>query len=245
MSLTNLVGNRVSREEIYSLATPPGSRTHIPIPHSDLLHLMDQELYSQGIEIVADEHVLDQNGDRYFGMFALKSLDDLTHCFVGVINAHDKSIAAKIIIGERVFICSNKTYFGQIKLSNKHTMNISNRLPRLVEDGVSRALKIASVQQERVNKYRSTRITNDKAENLIIDLWRQNAIPSAAISKIVAQFENPKFPEVFLKDGHTLFTLQNATTEIIREKSFNNLMTNIGRSERLIEVLDKAALQLN
>ena len=242
--LTNLVGNRVNRQDIYSLPLPPGTDTHIPVAHSRLLDLVDIELHNQGIEVIEDEHILDNNGDRYFGLFALKSTDGLQHSFLGLRNSHDKSVSAGIITGQRVFVCSNMLFDGQIKIGLRHTQNIESKLPYMVEDAISQAINITSYQKKRLDDYRTVKISNNQSENLIIQMWRRGAIPSSAISKIVQEFEVPSHND-FLEDGKSLWRLQNAATEILRAKSANILHTNIHRTKKLVDVLDNAVRMIN
>jgi hypothetical protein len=164
--LTQLIGNRVSRSEIYSLATPPGTKTHVPVPHSTLLDLVDLELHHKGIEVVESEHVLDNGGNRYFGLFALKSTDGLQHTLLGLRNSHDQSVSASIVCGSRVFVCSNLMFDGEIKLGLRHTLNIESKLPNMMDDAISRAINITSFQKDRLDGYRTTKITDDQADLL-------------------------------------------------------------------------------
>lgn len=237
--LTNLIGNRVSRSEIYQLSTPPGTKTHVPVPHSTLLDLVDIQLHSQGLDVVESEFVLDNDGNRLFGLYAIRSEDRIQHSMLGIRNSHDMSVSAGVITGQRVFVCSNLLFDGEIKLGHRHTQNIESKLPYMVEDAVSRAINITSYQKKRLDDYRTVKITNEQAENLIIDFFRKGAIPSAAISKIVKEWEQPSHSE-FLEDGKSIWRLQNAATEIIRPKSANLLHTNINRTKKLIEILDVA-----
>ncbi len=242
--LTNLVGNRVCRSEIYGLATPPGTQTHVPVAHSTLLDLVDKELNNQGIDIVESEFVLDNDSNRLFGLYALHSEDGLQHSMLGLRNSHDMSVSAGIITGQRVFVCSNLMFDGEVKLGHRHTQNITSKLPSMIEDAVSRAINITSFQKDRLDKYRTTKLSNNQSENLIIQMWRRGAIPSSAISKIVREFEEPSHKE-FLEDGKSLWRLQNAATEVLRPKSANLLHTNIYRTKKLVDILDNAVRQLN
>jgi hypothetical protein len=242
--LTQLLGNRVSRSDIYQLSTPPGTETHVPVPHSTLLDLVDLELHHKGIEVVEDEHVLDSGGNRYFSLFALRSNNSIQQTFLGLRNSHDMSVAASIVTGSRVFVCSNLMFDGEIKLGLRHTLNIEAKLPNMIDDAISRAINITSFQKERLDNYRTTKISNEKAENIIVDMWRKSAVPAAAIAKIVQEFEDPSHDE-FLEDGKSVWRLQNAITEVIRPKSANLLHTNIQRTQKVVQILDNQVRKIN
>jgi hypothetical protein len=237
MSLTNLVGNRVKREDIYSLATPPGSRTHYTIPHHKLMDRVESELYTQGLEIIEDEHVLDNNGNRYFGMYSLTSIDGLQSTLVGIRNSHDMSVSAGIVCGKSTFCCSNLLFSGEVRLGTRHTKQILSRLPRLIEDAVSKAINITNYNKQRLDDYRTVQITNHQAENIIFDAYRNGVCPASKIAPINEEWLSPSHPE-FLVDKQSVFRLEQAFTEQLRPRSANLLHNHINRTQKLVEVLD-------
>ena len=86
------------------VATPDGTDSHTPIPHYALVDETHAALDRAGLEVETEEHALARGGLRYFGGFALKGNDikaDDRRLVLGLRNAHDKSFAASICIGNQ------------------------------------------------------------------------------------------------------------------------------------------------
>jgi hypothetical protein len=242
--ITQLYGtNKVTRSDVFNVQIPPATRSHIPIPHSHLLDLLDSEINKFGLDVVDEQHILDFNGQRYFGLFALKSTDGLQHTMVGIRNAHDKSITAGIVTGQRVFVCSNLCFDGEIRLGRKHTTNIERDLPFLIKDAISNAIDVTDRQKERLDKYRSTKLIDPQVDLLTVQMYRDGAIPSSAIGKIIKEWDEPSHDE-FRADGHSVWRLLNAVTEVIAPKSINMLHSSVGKTQKVVNILDNAVLQL-
>jgi len=239
MALTNLIGNRVSRSEIYDLPTPvPASDTHYPIHHKMMLNLLEKEIFQRGLNIEESEFVLDKNGMRLFGLYKLSSDSEVQSSMVGIVNSADMSTSASILSGTSVHICSNLLMDSDFKIGLRHTANILQKLPTMVSRGVQFALSSMSLQEKRYQDYISTPIKDSIAENIIIQLWRVGAIPAASIAKIVAENENPTHQEFISNGKRTLWTLQNSCTEILRPSSPGLLHSYVDRTSKIIEVLD-------
>jgi hypothetical protein len=242
--LTGLMGsNRVTRNDVSNIHTPMATQTHVPIPHSHLLDLVDAEIIRNDLDVVEEQHILDVDGQRYFGLFGLRSKDGLQQTLVGVRNAHDKSISASIVTGQKVFVCSNLCFDGEIRLGRKHTANIERDLPLLIEDAISNAIDVTDHQKERVDKYRSTKLINPQVDLLTVQMYRDGAIPSSAIGKILKEYEEPSHSD-FVDDGYSVWRLQNAVTEITAPKSINMLHSSIEKTQKVVNILDNAVLQL-
>ena len=242
--LTGLMGtNKVTRNDVFNVDTPQPTRSHIPIPHTHLLDLVNNEINRVGLDVVDEQHILDANGQRYFGLFGLRSKDGLQHTMIGIRNAHDKSITAGIVTGQRVFVCSNLCFDGEIRLGRKHTANIERDLPFLIEDAISNAIDVTNHQKERVDKYRTTKLIDAHADLLTMQMFRNGAIPSSAIGKVIKEWDEPSYDD-FKEDGKSVWRLQNAVTEAIAPKTANMLHTNVSRTQRVVNILDRAVLQL-
>ena len=111
--------NKVSLEEIAKVKTPAPTKAHFPIPHADLIESVRAALVSQNYEILEEEHALARKGLRYFGGFAVTSPDvagERRRLVVGVRNAHDKSFAAAIVLGNQMMVCDNLCFSSEVKL---------------------------------------------------------------------------------------------------------------------------------
>ena len=112
--------NKVDSEQLAGVQTPEGTNSHTPIPHHHLVKMTREALDIAGLEVTEEEHALARGGLRYFGGFALKGTDvtgEDRQIVLGLRNAHDKSFAASIAVGNKMMVCDNLCFSSDIKLA--------------------------------------------------------------------------------------------------------------------------------
>src|SRR5271170_7786217 len=100
--------NLVKRRDVESVPTPRSTATWTPIPHTTLIHRVEQALTANNLKIGSYAHSLTHDGMRYFGLMEIQNRqagsDD--YCWVmGLRNSHDKTFPAGITAGASVFVC--------------------------------------------------------------------------------------------------------------------------------------------
>ena len=129
--------NKVEFEQLKNVATPDGTDSFTPIPHARLVELTHEAINRAGLSVAQEEHSLGRGGLRYFGGFALKGLDidgSDREIVLGLRNAHDKTFAASVCVGNRMLVCENLCFSSDIKLARRHTTNIFADLPRVLSE---------------------------------------------------------------------------------------------------------------
>jgi len=215
--------NKVDFETLIGVETPEATATHMPIPHYSLVKMTRRAIENAGLEIVQEEHALARGGLRYFGGFALtgKGIDGEDRQIVlGLRNSNDRSFAAAICIGNRMMVCENLDFSSDIKLARRHTVNILADLPRVLADAVSRVVSHWNDMGNRIERYKTTAITCEQAENLLVKLVDAKAIPPRDFYKSVLEFRAPRHEEF---EGDHLWNLYNAVTENLKGSDLSKL----------------------
>jgi hypothetical protein len=215
--------NKVNAEQLIGVKTPDASDRFTPIPHSNLVELTREAIGRAGLSIETEEHSLARGGQRYFGGFALKGLDiegSDRQIVLGLRNAHDKSFAASICVGNRMMVCENLCFSSDIKLARRHTTNIMADLPRILADAVGRVVSHWNDMGNRIESYKQTEISRERAADLLVDLVDSKAFPSRDIYNAVQEFRNPRHEEF---KGGTLWTLYNSITENLKGGDLSKL----------------------
>ena len=215
--------NKVNAEQLASVFTPEKTDSFQPIPHFGLVELTREAIGRAGLSISQEEHSLARGGQRYFGGFALSGLDITgadRQIVLGLRNAHDKSFAASICVGNRMTVCENLCFSSDIKLARRHTTNIMTDLPRVLADAVGRVVSHWNDMGNRIESYKQTEITRDRAADLLIDLVDSKAFPAREIYNAVQEFRNPRHEEF---KGGTLWTLYNSVTENLKGGDLSKL----------------------
>ena len=230
--------NKVNAEQLASVFTPEKTESFQPIPHFGLVELTREAIGRAGLSISQEEHSLARGGQRYFGGFALSGLDITgadRQIVLGLRNAHDKSFAASICVGNRMMVCENLCFSSDIKLARRHTTNIMTDLPRVLADAVGRVVSHWNDMGNRIESYKQTEITRDRAADLLIDLVDSKAFPAREIYNAVQEFRNPRHEEF---KGGSLWTLYNSVTENLKNSDLSKLPF---RTMQTQSIFDKVA----
>ena len=219
-------------------ATPDGTDSHTPIPHFSLVDETHAALERAGLEVEQEEHALARGGLRYFGGFALKGNDikaDDRRLVLGLRNAHDKSFAASVCIGNQMMVCENLCFSSDVKLARRHTKNIVADLPRVLSSAISRVVSHWSDMGKRIDAYKGIEVAKANAADMIIDLVDAKAFPARDVYKAVKEFETPRHEEF---KGGSLWTLYNGITEHLKGGDLSKLPQ---RTMTVQSVFDKLA----
>ena len=228
--------NKVNFEKLVGVDTPEATESHTPIPHADLVTMTRDALGRAGLSIIEEEHALARGGLRYFGGFALTGSDingTDRNIVLGLRNAHDKSFAASIAVGNRMLVCENLCFSSDVKLARRHTTNILNDLPRVLSSAVSRVVAHWNDMGRRIEAYQQTEVQS--AADLLVELVDSKAFPARDIYNAIEEFRNPRHAEF---KGGSLWTLYNSITENLKGSDLTKLAD---RTMRVQSVFDKMA----
>lgn len=241
--------NAATREQIEAIETPKAEGIWHPIAHDYLISELHKRLPNFGMTVVAEAYGLFYNkkqgteGDRMFGLMQVEPTfsilddddkhDDYSLVF-GVRNSHDKAFAAGVCCGLSVFVCDNLSFSGEITLARRHTTNIMNDLPNIINSAVANLVDMRHTQATRIEAYKETELTNNHAKALILDGFTAGAINSTRIVKVLAEWNEPRHDEFKPRNVWSLF---NGVTEVLKDSSLVELPN---RTTRLHALLDNA-----
>jgi hypothetical protein len=215
---------KVAREQVECSLTPERTRTWTPIGHHRLLEQVEDSLTGVGVRIVNEAHALSADHNRYFGLLEVVNGRQHGDCglVLGLRNSHDKSFPAALVVGTGVFVCDNLSFSGEIKIARRHTRFIERDLPGLVQLAVGRLGDLRGLQDQRIAKYKATRLSNMRAHHLIVKALEARVIPATAVPTAVAEWRRPSHSE-FTEGGRTAWRLFNSLTESLKGRSLDAL----------------------
>jgi Domain of unknown function (DUF932) len=225
----------VSFDDLMHAATPEATRTHMPVPHHEIVALVRDALSYYEHEIVEEHHALMPDGRRYFGLMTLRSQYDDYADTVGLRNAHDKSFAIGIAFGSRVFVCDNTAFIGDHIIARKHTSKAKRHLPGLITEIMQPLHLQRRKQSEKFQTYKATRISDETADHAIMTLYREGVINAMRIAHILMRWERPQH-DWGEKSAWRLF---NAATSALADGA-----DRPARTAKLHEVIDGVCAQV-
>ncbi len=205
-----------TRQDLSLVPTPDPTATWTPIPHEALLNVAAENLERSGYRIVSERHALNREGGHYFGLLEVRNGHDETDrsLMIGLRNSHTKDLSAGMAVGNKVFVCDNLSFSGEIRIARMHTKHILEDLPRMVEATMGRLAEVRHLQDRRIAAYRERELTNSEFNDLLIQALDCRAATATALPKILESWRHPEHPEF---KERSLWSAFNAFTQHYKE----------------------------
>lgn len=231
-------GELVPYEALRELETPPATATHVPIEHHRLIDLVRGTLSMFGHSIVEEHHALDHDNQRYFGLMELRSPYTGYRDTLGLRNSHDKSTPIGIAFGSSVFVCSNLAFIGDHVIRRRHTANAKRELPGLLMEIIEPLAIQREAQAKTFDRYRGTLLTDQQADHLTMQLYRQGVYGVQRIADVAREWDTPTFAEFEERNAFRFF---NGVTYALNGR----IAENPAATARLHQVIDGVCATIN
>ena len=227
----------VDRRTVYDVPTPQGTATWYPLAHAALVHEVESQLESAGFDITGESHAISHEGHRYFGLFEVQT-PGMSHrdysWTVGIRNSHDKTYPAGLVAGTKVLVCDNLSFCGEVRISRKHTKFAVRDLRQLTARAVGQLGDRFHHVDQRIAAYRSHRVTDKQAHDLVIRAIDCRAITPTQVPEVLQEWRKPSHEDFRPRSAWSLY---NAHTEAFKGI---NPHTVIARCDALHGLLDTA-----
>lgn len=237
----------VNRAEMAQLITPPPMGTnHHPYPFADYVDNVTDALSDSGLRILTEEYAVSNDDNRMFGLLEVGPLEgqlitaDDWKVVVGLRGSHDQRIPRGLVIGTQVMVCSNLCFHGNItQVKTKQTTHIGERLPLMLREAVQHIPQMADFQQEVFEKWRNHRLTDQQANDMLVEMYLRGAFSSPQLTAAINEFYEPTFGE-HMEDGRTAWTLFNASTQALKPTGSSTNMNLVhDRSRKVSDYLEE------
>jgi len=206
---------RLTREELALVPTPPGTATHRPVPHHEVVDALVDTLGFRHIAPVRQEYAVSKDGMKMFGIMELETTFQGCRFAIGIRNAHDKSMRLAMTVGYKVMVCDNMAFSGDFTpVLAKHSKNFN--LIHSLEIGVSDMQRNFVPMTEQVNRWRDSQLTDVTARLVIYQAFIEAEldIPKHLAVPVHKLYFNPEHEEFAPR---TMWSLSNAFTSALKE----------------------------
>lgn len=205
----------IPRNRLADIEAPEPTDTWKPIKHNDLFDTLEECLNDKEIEVSSQEIAVQKEGNVMFGVMNLNREYDGFCAALGIRAANDKSMAIRIAVGIRVFVCDNLSFSGDlIALNRKHTKNLD-----IKEEIVNAIIKYEhhlGTYVANVDKMKGVDISDVQAKSLIHDIYFDGIMPVKTMKKVSSLYFDPQHDDF---KERNLWSLNNAFTSIIKPMS--------------------------
>ena len=204
-----------SEDEVRAVPVPERTQTWVPVSHGLLLDRVQGEIEGLGLRIVNKAFGLWNEGARMFGLLEVQN--GCTHddygLLIGLRNSSDMTFPVGIAMGARVFVCDNLSFNSEIVLKTRHTLNVMDRLPLLVNRAMGMLINHRHQQDLRIDAYKNTPLNDVNAHDIMIRAIKSKVIAGSGITKVAAEWDTPSYP---CFQERSVFSLFNAFTEALK-----------------------------
>src|SRR5689334_13130127 len=152
----------LTRQELALVPTPASTPTHQVIPHVEIVNSLEEQLGFRHIALTKEEYAVSKDGKNFFGVMTLDQGINGASFALGVRNSHSKQFRLSIVVGLRVFVCSNLCFSGDFNIVlAKHSKNFS--LKNAISISIDEAQRGFEPMQIAVEAWLETTVTDDQA----------------------------------------------------------------------------------
>lgn len=244
--------SNINRSELALVPTPAARGAyHKPYPFSAYVDDIEQGLELAGLKIVQQEFELSNDRQAFFGALevAPKEGDLITanewRLLIGLRGSHNQRIPRGLTLGSQIMVCSNLCFSGSIgTINTKQTLNMSERLPTLINDALARVPELAQLQDKKFGAYKKLELTSQLGDSALVSLYRKGAMNSAQLARAICEWSKPSYEEHKQYDTNgkvwSGWRLFNAVTESQKPTgSVVNTDTIRQRTEVLTDFMDQ------
>jgi len=214
------------RSELQHLVTPaPMGPRHRPYAFDNYVNDVEESLARIGWVVNDQEYEITHEGKRLFGAMEIAPEvltgellnEEEYRVLVGLRGSHDQSVARELVLGNKIVVCSNLLFSGDItKFSTKQTTNIVRRLPRLISDSIGHIPAMVEHQHNKLEQYKNYEFSNPRGgDAALVEIFRQGGLSGAQLGKAIKEWDDPSYPE-HAQYGKSAWLLMNSVTEALK-----------------------------
>jgi hypothetical protein len=190
-------------EEVKAVPVPRNTDTYEAISHINIIDAVMTCADQYNLPVKSAKYGLTKDGSRMFGVvdFEAGSLEGMGW-MIGFRNSYDKSMAAGICSGTRVFVCDNMAFSGEFNVTRKHIPG--NEF--IMEIRSSFSSLPANLEQiaESVNLMKAQYIEPDYAKLFIFEAVNRGYIPASQLTEVWKEYTEPRHEEFIDPTKHNL-----------------------------------------
>jgi len=227
--------------QLGQIPTPQGEgRFHRPYPFHTYVEDVESALDRVGFDVLERDLEVTKDQNRFFGALAIaprngspvvtventdgdsgiqqyRQNDAGYELLVGLRGAHDQSLKREMVLGDKIFVCSNLAFSGTIgSIATKQTTNIHRRLPGLISSAVALIPELAEQRADQFEAYKKYQFSNPRGgDAALVEIFRQGGLSGAQLAKAILEWDHPTYKE-HAEFGKSAWLLRNSVTQALK-----------------------------
>lgn len=223
---SNLMGvSELKYRELSHIPLPERTKTYTPLGHKDLVDFTEEltgKLLGSDWKKDGEKFGIAREGKQLFGYHSYKKVNsnEDTSLTIGFRNSYDKSMSAGFVMGERVLVCSNLMFVGEVKRMRKHTGEAGKAIRHLLYDLIDEGLEKRLDIRKEIERFKLQPLDNDKAWQLMGLLFGNNILSPRNMPVVKREWIKPSQDH----GDESLWRLYQACTFALKEASPQTIM---------------------
>jgi len=194
----------VTRADLQSLATPEPTETFKPIPHIELVNMLELVLRQNQIHISEEQFAIRRDGSVLFGVLQLAYGETADgRAALGLRTANNKTMSIQLCAGLSVFVCDNLAFRGDmIALRRKHTSGLNLRIE--LAGAVLRFQEHFGRLAREVEQLKTRALPDIEAKALIHDAFAGGLMPVRFLPEVSHGYFEPEMAEFAPRNAWSL-----------------------------------------
>jgi hypothetical protein len=201
---------KLTRQELALVPAPQSTSTHQVVPHSEIVNALEEQLSFRHIAISSEEYAIGKDGNNFFGVMTLDQGIEGGSFALGIRNSHSKAFRLSIVVGIRVFVCSNLSFSGDFSIVlAKHSKHLN--LKHSISIGIDEAQRGFDPMRKTVESWRAKQVTDDDARLCVFKAFVEDQLdaPKHLAKQVWQNWLQPTHDDF---QPRTAFSLQNCFT---------------------------------
>lgn len=235
-------------DHVYNIPVPARTHSWDPVSHREIIELVDAEIPKHNLTITNWNHTLARKDQQYFGLVTVTDNTGMLETGgaslqIGVRNSINKSIAAGLVAGTRVMVCSNLSFYGDVALSRKHTSNIRADLGNKITSAFHKLLNLFGKQKDNIDQFRSREIDQAEVDALLLRSLREGVLPPSKFEAFEKQWRSYDDPVACGGESQpTAWRFFNAVTQVIKDSNPSLIAARTGHLFTILNELNAPVL---
>lgn len=232
-------GVSVARNELQYIPCPEPTATWFPIRHDIVANKVTEVLSHGGYHVSRERWAVSGKGfEQMFGVLDLTCQlqgRDVTLA-VGIRNSVNKTFPMGFCAGNRVFVCDNLAFSGELMVKRKHTRYGLQHFHSGIHRSVAALDGFVHTERLRIERWQGEKVSQSDRDEVILRALEAGIFPKTLLASVFREQVHPQYSE--FADG-TVFGMFNNFTTAMRERAFKNPNEHSRVTQVLTMLIDK------
>ena len=225
-----------TREMVRSIPSPEFTDTWHPIGHATVMDALNLAVRESGMNVVADQYTLVNDGARVFGRWTLDRRTNGIAYSIGFRNSIDKSMAIGICAGTFVMVCANMAFDGEWVEFRMHTGKLDiDELNTIAKSAVASVITKTDefAAWHKSLKEKVIPFQSERWKSTVFDMFDHGIVPPSRFKRFLDAYRiegnRPGAP------SDSAYIIHAAATNVLKT---DNMFTIAKRTSELTVLLD-------